>query len=335
MENKEILENIKKKLTGNKENDVAFLHDELRKYQKANNFNVAFGIQLLLFNYLSDEEKEKLNQGANAMLLDHKNKFESAKELLNFGEIERAKRIFIELFDSYEKVGVLEGANFYDFPDPIELFLYLPKLRNVKIKRLPEPVIYYAYQIASIYLEQDDINSAIIYLEKALLFNPICQYVLQELIDRLMMTKQYERAYMHLKTSLKYAYTKNQLAFCYKKLGEYFKHIAKYDLAIASYALSSLYLEDVENKIKIKEIVDLVGPIKFSSPDEIINLFKTVDLNYGPSKEVLATLKEYTKISKERKDYKTLKYILNIAINLTNQDYFKNELESLKKVKND
>ena len=34
---------------------------------------------------------------------------------------------------------------------------------------------------------------------------------------------------------------------------------------------------------------------------KIINLFKSIDLNYGPSKEVLATLKEYTKISKERK----------------------------------
>lgn len=331
MENKEILENIKKNLTGKKEEDVSYLHSELRKYQMENNFNVAFGIQLLLFNYLTEEEKEKLNQGANAMLQDHKNKYEKAKELLNYGDIEKAKRIFIELFDSYEKVGVLEGANFYDFPEPIELFLYLPKLRNIKIKRLPEPVVYYAYQIASIYLEQEDIYNAIVYLEKALLFNPICQYILQELVDRLMMISEYERAYEHLKVSLKYAYTKNQLAYCYKKLGQYFKINQKYDLSIASYALSNLYIEDTENKIKIKEIVDIVGPIHFSSSDEIINLFKSVDLNYGPSKEVLATLKEYTKISKERKDYKTLKYILNIAISLTNQDYFKNELESLRK----
>ena len=332
MENKEIIENIKKQLTGNAQKDVPFLQGELRKYQSLNNFNVVFGIQLLLFNYLSKEEKEKLNSGANAMLHDHKNKYEEAKELLNYGEIEKAKKILIELFDMYEKVGVLEGANFYDFPEPIELFLYAPNIKNIKIKKLPEPVVYYAYQIASIYLEQNDIDKAILYLEKALLFNPICQYVLQELIERLMIVKEYEKAYEYLKTSLKYGYTKNQLAFCYKKIGMYYKEKERYDIAIASLALSNLYYDDIENKIKIKEIVDKVGQIHFKSSEEIINLFKSVGLSYGPSVHVLSTFKEYVQKTKERKDYRTLKYILDIAIKLTDQDYFKKELESLKKV---
>ena len=82
--------------------------------------------------------------------------------------IEKAKKILIELFDMYEKVGVLEGANFYDFPEPIELFLYAPNIKNIKIKKLPEPVVYYAYQIASIYLEQNDIDKAIEYYKKAI-----------------------------------------------------------------------------------------------------------------------------------------------------------------------
>ena len=96
--------------------------------------------------------------------------------------------------------------------------------------------------------------------------------------------------------------------------------------------LSNLYSDDIDNKIQIKEIVDKVGQIHFKSSDHIIDLFKSVGLSYGPSKEVLSTFKEYVQKSKERKDYRTLKYILDIAINLTDQDYFKKELESLKKV---
>ena len=70
----------------------------------------------------------------------------------------------------------------------------------------------------------------------------------------------------------------------------------------------------------------------FKSSEEIINLFKSVGLSYGPSVHVLSTFKEYVQKTKERKDYRTLKYILDIAIKLTDQDYFKKELESLKKV---
>lgn len=330
MKNKALLDEIKTRLTGNKETDVSILHEELRKYQSQNNFQMAYQIQLLLFNYLSPEEKAKLNEGAASMIRDHKAKYEKAQELLNFGELEKAKKILIELFDIYEKAGKLDGANFYDFSEPIELFVYAINLKDIVVKKLPEPVVYYAYQIASIYLEQNDVDNAIVYLEKALLFNPICQYVLQELIERLVSVERYEDAYKYILRMLKYAYTKKQLAHAYKMLGIYFKQIKKYDIAVASLAVSNLYVEDLENKIKIKEIIDLVGPIRFSSSDELLSLFKRENINYGPSKEVIGVLKTYVQKAKERKDYKTLQYVLNIAVDLTDEEYFKKELESIK-----
>lgn len=332
MKNKEIIENIKSKLTGNKTIDVEYLHSELKKYQALNNFDVAFEIQILLFNYLSKEEKEKLNQDANNMLKEHKIKYDQAIEYLNYGDVEKAKKILQELFDVYERVAKIKGTNFYDFSEVIEYFLYfgdIEKLKLAKIKKVPEPVVHYAYQIASIYLEQDDILNAINYLERALLFNPVCEYVLEELINRLIISNKYDEAFEYIKRSLKYAYTKKQLASGYKALGIYFKHKKVYDKAIASFAVSNLYIDDISNKISIKEIVDVVGQIKFKDADHIISLFKEEGINYGPSKEVITTFKNFIEYAKINNDKKTLKYVLEIASKLTDDNYFLEQLNKL------
>ena len=332
MKNKEIIENIKSKLTGNKTIDVEYLHSELKKYQALNNFDVAFEIQILLFNYLSKEEKEKLNQDANNMLKEHKVKYDQAIEYLNYGDVEKAKKILQELFDVYERVAKIKGTNFYDFSEVIEYFLYfgdIEKLKLAKIKKVPEPVVHYAYQIASIYLEQDDILNAINYLERALLFNPVCEYVLEELINRLIISNKYDEAFEYIKRSLKYAYTKKQLASGYKSLGIYFKHKKVYDKAIASFAVSNLYIDDISNKISIKEIVDVAGQIKFKDADHIISLFKEEGINYGPSKEVITTFKNFIEYAKINNDKKTLKYVLEIASKLTDDNYFLEQLNKL------
>ena len=325
MKNKEIIENIKSKLTGNKTIDVDYLHSELKKYQALNNFDVAFEIQILLFNYLSKEEKEKLNQDANNMLKEHKIKYDQATEYLNYGDVEKAKKILQELFDVYERVAKIKGTNFYDFSEVIEYFLYfgdIEKLKLAKIKKVPEPVVHYAYQIASIYLEQDDILNAINYLERALLFNPVCEYVLQELIERYLSISNYEQAFIYIKRCLKNAYTKKQLAYGYNKLGQYFRNCAKYDKAIASFAVSNLYEDDLNNKIAIKEITAIAGQIKFSSADQLIALFKEEDINYGPSKHVIQTFANFIDYAKASKDKKTLGYVCKIAYELTDEKYY-------------
>ena len=281
---------------------------------------------------MSKEEKEKLNQDANNMLKEHKVKYDQAIEYLNYGDVEKAKKILQELFDVYERVAKIKGTNFYDFSEVIEYFLYfgdIEKLKLAKIKKVPEPVVHYAYQIASIYLEQDDILNAINYLERALLFNPVCEYVLEELINRLIISNKYDEAFEYIKRSLKYAYTKKQLASGYKALGIYFKHKKVYDKAIASFAVSNLYIDDISNKISIKEIVDVAGQIKFKDADHIISLFKEEGINYGPSKEVITTFKNFIEYAKINNDKKTLKYVLEIASKLTDDNYFLEQLNKL------
>lgn len=325
MKNNNIIEEIKSKLTGNKEQDVPYLHEELRKYQKENMFDIVLKIQLLLFNYLSKEEKEKLNQDANNMLKEHKNKYDNAMEYLNFGDIDRAQKILIELFDTYERVGKINGANFYDFKEPIEHFLHFGSfdaLRKGNIKKVPEPVVYYAYQIASIYLEQHATHQAISYLERALLFNPNCQYILQELVELYISNQDFDKAFDYLKHIVKYAYTKSQLAFGYKKLGLCYRHKQIYDKAVVCFVVSDLYNDDVDNKVQVNEIVKINGQIKFTGANQLIELLKEDDINYGPSKHVISTINNFIAYAQKAKDKRTLEYVAKIAFELTDEKYY-------------
>lgn len=325
MKNNEIIEQIKSKLTGNKELDIPYLEQEIRKYQNENNFDVAMKIQLLLFNYLPEEEKAKLNDGANNMLKEHKNKYNEAIEYLNFGELDRARNILIELFNAYLRVSKIMDSCFFDFSEPIEHFIYFGSFKELKkanIKRVPEPVVHYAYQIASIYLEQGNNKQAIEYLEKALVFNPVCEYVLQELVERYLSIQDYEQAFKYIKCCLKNAYTKKQLAYGYKKLGQYFRSKSIYDKAIASFAVSNLYEDDLDNKIAIREITSVAGQIKFSSAEQLISLFKEEDINYGPSKHVIQTFANFMEYAKASNDKKTLNYVGKIAYELTDEKYY-------------
>jgi tetratricopeptide (TPR) repeat protein len=160
------------------------------------------------------------------------------------------------------------------------------------------------------------------YLEKALVFNPVCEYVLQELVERYLSIQDYEQAFKYIKCCLKNAYTKKQLAYGYKKLGQYFRSKSIYDKAIASFAVSNLYEDDLDNKIAIREITCVAGQIKFSSAEHLISLFKEEDINYGPSKHVIQTFANFMDYAKASNDKKTLNYVGKIAYELTDEKYY-------------
>ena len=62
MNNQEIINNIKAKLTKDKSVDVPYLKTELEIYQSMKNEEVVYAISQLLFNYLDRETKSDLDK---------------------------------------------------------------------------------------------------------------------------------------------------------------------------------------------------------------------------------------------------------------------------------
>lgn len=336
MTNQEIIDNIKSKLTKDKDVDLPFLRCEFKVYQAMQNDEVMYAIAQLIFKYLSNDTKEDLDNKTHEVLHKRSEMYNEAISLMNNNKLDEALEILLSLVNTYEKLDSAKVQNYFDFEQMIDYITYCETVANAKklnVKRYPEPVTNYTYKIAMIYLKQGNLDDAIKHLEQALHYNPKCVYVKVELIELYEKTARYEDAYELIKDTLVYAYSKDQFAYLYEHLGKYYEYVGKYDIAIASYSLSDNYYGKNKNQNNIENIVKKVGYINFNSTTDLLKLFEKENINYGPSKKLITLVDEFVKYLKHLKDIEGVKYLLSIMAELTNDDYYIKELEKVEKVK--
>lgn len=335
MNNKEILENIKKQLTKEKEIDVPYLQTELKIYRELGNDEVIYGICNLLFEYLDPAVKERLDLKTHQVLDERRHTYESVLGLIEEGKTEEAKKILLDLVSIFEKATYTKEKNYYDFDQMIEYFIFcetVEKAKALKVKRYPEPVTYYMYQLATLYLQEKNVKEAITSLEKALVYNPRCQYVMQELIVLYQKENRTEEAYVLTLESLKYAYAKDQFAFCYEFLGKYYQKKGNFDIAICCFMTSNYYLEKASNLENIVAITKQTGIIRFDTPQDIIRTYAKYHLQHGVSQLVMNAIHDFLEYTKKLYDFETTKYLLNIAIELTNAKEYIQQLKEIEEL---
>lgn len=332
MTNQEIIDNIKSKLTKDKEVDLPYLRCEFQVYRSMKNDEVMYAILQLIFKYLSKDTKEELDTQTHDVLAERSKLYEEAVIHINNNEDEQALKILQSLVSVYEKLENAKVQNYFDFEQMIEYIMYcgtVEQAKKLNVKRYPEPVTYYTYQIACIYIKQNKIEEAIKTLEQALKYNPRSIYITMQLVELYISKERHEEAFTKIKEALTYSYSKDQFAFFYEKLADYYTLKEKYNIAIASYLVSDNYYGTPKNKEKVGKIVEKAGYIKFNTIDDIINLFKEENINYGPSKELIETVDEFIKYSKKLKDLDSVKYLLSIMIDLTDDEYYKELMSKL------
>lgn len=325
MKNDEIIEQIKHNLTGAKETDVIYLQTELAIYRQMKNDEVTYAIANMLFQYLDPAIKQRLDLKTHAVLDERRAKYEQVLSLIEQKEITKAKTILEELIDPFRKATFIKDQNYYDFDQMIEYFIFcenVQKAKSLKIRRYPEPITYYIYQLANLYEEEQDFNKAISLLEEALNYNPRCQYVMENLALLYEKNHQIEKAFMIMQDSLRYAYTKEQLAYAYQFFGRYYLAKNNYEMALVSYVTSDYFKENPNNQQKVKEITQIIGRPNLTKPDDITNIFAKNHLQYGVSTIVIKAIEEFIAYSKEKNDQDTLVYLLTIAYELTDDDRY-------------
>lgn len=338
MNNENIINNIKDKLTGDKEKDKAFLKEELLKYKNEKNNYVAFAISQILFSYLDDNERKKYDSLAHEILMNRKKQYEFALKCVQKNNLEQAKTCFLELISTYDRIQFVRSQLYYDFEQMIEYIIYCESFKRsveLNIRRYPEPVTNFCYQLAAIYLEENNLEEAIKYFKKALTFNPRGMYLYEELIKLYLKQENYEEAFVLIKEAILYAYKKEQFAFLYQALGDCFKIQAKYPLSIASYVVSDHFAGEAFSKGKIIEIIKIAGLIKFEDHKQILKLFDDENINYGPSKKLIETVNDFIGYFTYIKNYKSLNYLLQIMVDLTDADYYKQKKQEVEELLNE
>lgn len=253
MNNQKIIDDIKAKLTHDKTTDVAYLETELIVFRTLKNDEVVMALKQLLFTYLTKEEKAEYDLKTHEILSVRFDDYIEATTYLEKGMDKEALVILERLVKTYEKIENVKTFNYYDFEQIIEYILFCQTVENAKklnIKRYPEPITYYTYQLAMIYLKMNNLDKTCFYLEKALKFNPCSMYVIEQLIDLYCQSGQTKLAIDKIHNAILYAYTFEQLANLTNKLGDLYLKVNR-DFAIIAYEAS---LEYVYNKIVFEKL---------------------------------------------------------------------------------
>lgn len=305
MKNKEIIDNIKKQLSGDKEVDIIYLQTELDIYRSMQNEEVVYAIANMLFQYMSPEVKEKLDLRTHEVLNERRLEYEQVVSLINNNEFDKAKEILIKLINIYKKATYTKEQNFYDFDQMIEYYIFCETVSNAKklhVRRFPEPVTYYLYQLATIYEKENNIQDAISALYDGLEFNPRCQYIMQELMYLYDLNNDLDKLYDMTIKSLKYAYTKEQLSYCYQMLAKC--NIDNKELSSALTIMSNSYKDNNISNKDIKEI-----------------LIKN-NIQYHISYIVKNAIDEFINYTKKINDIESVMYLLYIASDIIeNEEY--------------
>lgn len=327
MDNQAIIDGIKAKLTKNKESDVSYLETELIVFRTLKNEEVVMALEQLLFNYLSKEEKEAYDEKTHEILSVRYDEYQKCLELLDNNKIDEASVILTRLIKTYEKVENIKIYNYYDFEQMIEYIAFSKSVENARklnVKRYPEPITYYCYQLANIYLDQNQPLKAKEYLVKALKFNPSSMYVREELIDLELRQNNIEQAIKLCKDSLKIAYTNNQLANLYKSLGRCYSN-NNYKLSLACFiASNNFYHQD--------DVVDLIKQIEstnniLGTSLDLKNILEEQGINYGASKQLINACLDFIEYLKKTRNYDGLKYLYTILYELTGEEIYQQQLE--------
>ena len=338
MTNQESIDEIKSRLTTDVEENKKYLKEQLQKYRSEKNGQVAFAVTQLLFSYLTKEERAKYDKIAFEIIQFRKNQFQESNKLIKEGKLEEAKRIILNLVQSYEKLERVRDKIYFDFEQLMEYIIYcktVKRSQQLDIHRYPEPIAYFYYQLGCIEVEQEDTLEAITYFTKALKYNPRGLYLYEELVKLYLKQEDYDKAFSLSKEALEYAYKKEQFAFFYKALGMCYKVMQKYDISIASFVVSDHFAGEAFNKNEIAEIIKVAGYIKFEKPEDILQLFAKEQINYGPSRQLIETVNDFISYFKFTKNYPSLEYVLKVMVELTDSDYYQKQLKELEDLKNE
>lgn len=331
MDNQTIIDEIKSNLTHNKETDVSYLQTELIVFRTLKNEEVVTALEQLLFNYLSKEEKAEYDLKTHEILSVRYDDYQNCLELIKDNKLDEAALILVNLIKTYEKIENVKIFNYFDFEQLIEYIIVTKNVENAKklnVKRYPEPITYYCYQLAEIYIKQNKLNNAKIYLEKALKFNPASMYVREELVNVYLNLDLVNDAKILCEQSLQMAYSKDLLSCFYQALGLCYYRLTQFDIALAClYAsldfMPNLEVEELIKSIKAKHKLTL-------SHQDVMTIMDRLSINYGPNQALLDACFDFIEYLKKLKDFDDLKYLYTILFELTDNEEYNQGLQKVK-----
>lgn len=292
---KKIVEEVRSKLTGDKEKDKEFLLKEAEKYRgNVDAFNILKEIGKMLYEVLPEEEITEFSNDLKKDVDDINTKIDKAYNLMftQNRDIEKAKEILLEVINSPVEFKENEEERFFSFGNIIE-FLTSKYILDIKKKSVWITLNYsLAYNmLAFISNEEKDFEKAIEYADKALYYNPMDLNNAFEKGETYKMQRKYEEMLKVTTNVYDYIFSPEDLARYYRNLGYFYTEACQFEISFSLYLISMLYQESkgaYQEILYIKQV--LKNPEYNVDLDTAFGILKKNNIPIGIRKENLNVL---------------------------------------------
>ena len=330
----DIIEEIKKGLTGNLVEDAAYLELEAIKHRNDEDAEeILKAISDISFDMLPEDQKKYLKETLfiGEQRLDQV--FHQANELFKQRKMQESADLMKKI---EEKADFFmerpENKNSFSFRNRFDEYLYRELYKpKEEFRTTPYDFCNYLTAYGYILVEMNKGKEAEPVLEKAIGFNPINIGPRFELAETYKMLKEPAKLLYTIKDTLPITTSPEEIARCYCNLGYYCIEIKDYDSAVAFYYASLLYAPNENIKGEIDYIAaqtkkQVTPPTK----KDIEKAFKKYKIAEGPNPVVYNmaySLGEFC-VEHDAHPQESL-YYYSIAYNLTRDEKIKVKLDKL------
>ncbi len=316
----EIMTEIKKGLTSDKEKDFSYLKGQIKKYEHSEySKEILRACSKMMYEMLPKEATEIYENAMRKNLESVYGELQKADQLIKAQEYDKALEITSVLVDKADKLPMFgddSQTEFYSFWELFEEILYKQihkPTKEVKRSDYPFSTIYYMHGCALHGLQNYEEEEK--YLEEARKWNPVNTKIVLQYTENLKERGKLEEFYTITKDVMMYTFKKEDLAKCFRNLGYYFFENQKFKEAVAAYVLSLKY--DNESEEAISELYYIKNESGIAADDlkdeDILAIAKENVFIPGISKDVLQMAFGIGKRCLENNQKIAAKYFLGIA----------------------
>lgn len=245
---KEIIEDIKKGLTGDSEVDALYLESKIGIYKNHASSEKILGFCIdLILEKLSEEEREALKEWVERPGAGIRAALDGVEEAMVNGNYEEAKKILEPLIDEIEEIDDYEDTDstvYRTFHEPFELIMYENQYKvNKEILGVEDPFddVYLSYGLLLTELKEFE-HAREIFI-KGQRWNPVNANLLLGIADTYQMENNLEKFFETTIDAFKVSFKAEQVGRCFVNLGDYFSVSKLYPPARICYNLALIYDE--------------------------------------------------------------------------------------------
>ena len=320
----DIINEIRLNLGENNDLNRRYLSGQIEKY-KAHPYNkeIIKEISRMMWDCLSEDEKNEfieLSDKENPImdiLNDVSYDIESGNYEIALSKLDDFMANFYPMFED-DKV-----SEYHFFTNPLEEILfntYVGAKKEVRIIPDNHPLLDLYYIYGFLLLEDKQYEKSEQYLKKAIKINPVSSRIILELSEIYKIhTYTLNKYFMFVTDALKYAYYPQDIARCYRNLGNYYIQEDNLETALALYKYSMEY--DL-SPLAYREIIYIQSKDKTLdlTLEECLDTIKGKNIQIGPNPFIMENMDKLSKEYEDNKLFSQALYFYNLIYNLTKDE---------------